>query len=215
MTLPPVQRDTHVLTFPEANSLLKLAPGATCDRPVSPSSFRVFHFSFSLLRRYNALHTSCGWSKTFWKSPKGDPENSPKIFLKSSSGSIDGPLLQYCRPALAPAAPGSKLAVPYASYCFRLTSSLNTFKAKERCHQDTVQIPSNWTAPICRAASFRRTQGYWHYRLKSTFSNLLLLRRAIPALSSVWITEKLPLPGYLSACHQENDMILLLYNKQE
>lgn len=47
VTLPPIQWDAHVLTFPEANSLLKLAPEAICDRPVSLSSFCGFHFSFS------------------------------------------------------------------------------------------------------------------------------------------------------------------------
>lgn len=175
--------------------------------------FFISHFHF-VTQKINTLHTSCGWSKTFWKSPKGDPENSPKIFLKSSSGSIDGPLLQYCRPVPAPAAPGSKLAVPYASYCFRFTSSLNTFGAKERGHQDTVQVPSDWTASTCRAAPLGRIQAYWRYRRKPTFSDLPVIRRAIPALGSMRITKKLLLPRYLSARRQENDKILPIYNKQ-
>lgn len=107
-------------------------PGC-CPSPASVSHFQVVTW------KIKALPTSCGWSKTFWKSPNGDPENSPKIFLKSSSGSIDGPLLQYCRPAPAPAAPVSKLAVPYASYCFRFTSSLRTCRGK-RCHQDPTEL---------------------------------------------------------------------------
>lgn len=155
-----MQQDAHVLTFSGTNSLLKLSPGAIwTDQCPSPAfEFLISHFHF-ITQKINALHTSCGWSKTFWKSPKGDPENSPKIFLKSSSGSIDGPLLQYCRPAPAPAAPGSKLAVPYASYCFRFTSSLNTFEVKERCHQDTVQIPSDWT--FSNLLVIRRAMNYW------------------------------------------------------
>jgi len=46
--LPPIQWDIHVLTSPEANSLPKLSPGATCDRLVSLSSFCGFYFSFPL-----------------------------------------------------------------------------------------------------------------------------------------------------------------------
>lgn len=39
VTLPPIQWDTHMLTFPEANSLFKLAPRVICDRMVSLSTF--------------------------------------------------------------------------------------------------------------------------------------------------------------------------------